>query len=116
MKKSLLITLALITLALLGIFLFNVCNSSLKEATLTVGSENIVEMDNIKYIVDKDTISKDNLDGKIGKVKKFVTVGSPDPKGYKNATNIYKIKDKKIEDQVALEWNGSFYLLKPFKK
>ena len=113
MKKRLIISsVLLVVFLLLGYIGYNL---SLKSATLTVSSEKTIEMDNIKYTVSPVSISKEDLDGKIGKVRKVVIIGSPSPDPYKkyhDVKNIYKIKGKKIEAQAAWEWNGSFYLLK----
>jgi len=111
MKKYLICTMVLLIALLL-----NGCNSSVKKATLNVGSEKTLEMGNIKYKVSRDTISKDNLDGKVGRVNKVVKTGSPYPETYQDMKNVYKVKDKKIEEQAVIESNGSFYLLTPIKE
>ena len=111
MKKPLIISsVLLVVFLLIGYIGYNL---SLEKATLTVGSNQTIKMDNITYIVYTDTISKDELDGKVGRVWSVVEIGTHDPKTYENSSYIYKVKGKSIKNKAALKRNGKFYIIIP---
>lgn len=100
-----------ILLILLLSLLSTGCSNSMKKAELYIASDILLEIDNVKYKVNMfHILSEDNIDKQIGEVAKVIPLDTPNPNSYRNPKNIYSLKNKKVEDEVALEMNGKLYL------
>ena len=73
-----------------------------------------IKMNNYTYVMTEVTLSTNDVEEQIGKVTKINVVASypPDKDPYKNPRRIYKVKDIKIEDAIAIEVNGKLYMAK----
>lgn len=106
MKKT---TVIIIVLIVLSIFVVNV--SSLEKAVF-INVKPTIRMGDIEYLITNDIISSDKLIKQVGKVTQIIELASYMDNPYKNPSRVYKIKDKKIEEEVALKMNSKFYIAK----
>lgn len=106
------ITLLAISL-LLSLGLFTGCSTStLKNAEFTNTTPAAVKMNSSSYTLTDKTLSENEIGKQIGQITKINAIvsyiESDDP--YKNTEKIFKIKDSKIEDAIAVEVNGKHYI------
>lgn len=84
---------------------------SVKKASFTNTMPAIIDFNDTTYILTDEVISSEELGKQIGKITKVNAIVSyleeNDP--YKNPNKIYKIKDIKSEDSIAVQVNKKFF-------
>lgn len=107
-KHKLLLILSAIIVAhclVIGIHYFSM------EKVTFINTSPIIKMNDKWYIVTKEILTKDKLGRQVGRVTKYVKAASYIEEPYKNPSKVYEIKDKSIDEEVALKMNGENYLL-----
>lgn len=99
-------------LIIIPLILFIGCNTNiLINAEFTNLTPAEIKMKDTSYLMTEDIVSKNDIDKQIGKVTKIYAIVSyleaDDP--YKNPNKIFKIKNKNIEEVIAIQVNGKIY-------
>jgi len=105
-KKGILVMLVLLIVSILVVL------DSSMESAVFINVKPTLQMNDVEYLVTEDEISKDKIEKQVGRVTQIILLVSylEENNPYKKPSKIYKIKDKEIEDEVALEMNNKFYI------
>jgi uncharacterized protein with ATP-grasp and redox domains len=92
-----------------------VCSANkLKNAGLTNTTPATVTMNDSTYILTDETLTQNEIDKQIGNITKVIEIvsylESDDP--YKNTKKIFKMKDIKVEEAIAVQVNEKLYKAK----
>jgi hypothetical protein len=104
-KERFLLMLLLLTL------LIGCSTSTLKNAEFTNVTPAEVKINDTVYLMTEDIVFEKDMDKQIGKVTKvnaivsYIETDNP----YKNPNKIYKIKNKNIEEVIAIQVNDKIY-------
>ena len=107
MKKAIAFGLIFISIILAG------CNSTnLSEAEFTNLTPPVIKMDNLTYLMTDIVVTTNEVEEQIGEVTQIYTVVSypEDRNPYKNPSKIFKIKDIRVKEAIAIQVNGKLYI------
>ncbi|WP_391115775.1 hypothetical protein [Psychrobacillus sp. L3] len=106
MKKAITIGLILVSILLSG------CNTNkLSSAEFTNTTPAVIKIDNFTYLMTDETLSTNEVEEQIGKVTQIheIVSYSEDQNPYKSPSKIFKVKDKNIEEAIAIQVNNKLY-------
>ena len=107
MKKAIAFGLIFISIILTG---YNSTNIS--EAKITNLTTAVIKMDNLSYLMTDIVVTTNEVEEQIGEVTQIYAVVSypEDRNPYKNPSKIFKIKDIRVKEAIAIQVNGKLYI------